>query len=119
MTEPTEEQLEGYLESLSQNGMFSIDSIEGFIPIFTVVGLIFIAVFYAVMFFRKKAEEKKLNAELSDYYDEYMNGEYDMDFQDFVFCRKHKIRIRENKKVDDIDGEDERINEIEISDETL
>lgn len=38
---------------------------------------------------------RKLNAELSDYYDEYMNGEYDMDFQDFVFCRKHKIRIKD------------------------
>lgn len=98
MLEPSEEQLEGYLESLSQNGMFYIENIEGFMSIFTVVGLICIAVIYAVIFFKKKAEEKKLNAELSDYYDEYMNGEYDMDFPDYVFCRKHKIHIGEDKR---------------------
>jgi hypothetical protein len=86
-----EEYLRGFLES---NG---IDLESGFALVSAVAVAIIIVIVCGVMFFlwaRKQINGRKLNAELSAVYDEYMSSDTDMDFEDYVFCKHHHIKMK-------------------------
>lgn len=95
----SEEELLTQLEQVENSGdaenMFNTFlSIQ---PVIVIVIMTMIILYFGIQFLSKRAKDKAINEELGKYYDEYMEGDYDMDFQDFCFCRQNGIKIRKRK----------------------
>jgi len=94
--DPSEEQIENFLEGIAeQTGNIDITAFESSLMFF---GVIAVAVVSGLMFIRKKQKEEKIKEELSNYYDDYMESDVDMGFEDYIFCRKHHIDVDRKMK---------------------
>lgn len=99
MTEVSEEQLQMQLENLmEQFGGFDISGISQMMPIITAVGIVLIALFYFWRWVSKKKKDKADSNLIAKYYEEYMNSDVEMDFQDYVFCRENGIKVKRPAK---------------------
>ena len=92
----TEEAFEETLEQWAAHaGSINIESLESTLLL---VGVVLTFVVYGFIFINKKQKEAKTVEELSQYYDDYMASEVDMNFEDYIFCRRHHIDV--DKKIE-------------------
>ena len=98
MEEMNEELLQRQLEMFLENYQFDTSGIAGVIPVVSVIGFVLVALFFFWRWYEKKKKDKATNDLISKYYEEYMNSDIDMDFQDYVFCREHGIAVRKKEQ---------------------
>ncbi len=98
MEEMNEELLERQFERFLENYQFDTSGLAGIIPVVTVIGLILVSLFFFWRWYETKKKAKETNDLISKYYEEYMNTDINMDFQNYVFCREHGIAVRKKKQ---------------------
>ena len=117
MNDMTETELEEWLEQMSsQDGSGIVNGLAQYEALFFIIIFALVALFFIWRYFTKKKKDNALNDELSAYYDEYMESDLDMTFEDFIFCKAHHINTKKKKQNAIVKSENEQT---ECTDEEL